>query len=126
MGAGLRGADPRTGRDRMSNFGRNLALWVIIALLLVVLFNLFQPGTNHDTSTEVAYSDFLHQVDSGQVRDVVIEGQTVSGQLKDGTSFETYIPDDPTLVNRLTSKDVRVIAKPPSSDANPLLHYLLS
>ncbi len=110
----------------MSNFGRNLALWVIIALLLVVLFNLFQPGTNHDTSTEVAYSDFLHQVDSGQVRDVVIEGQTVSGQLKDGTSFETYIPDDPTLVNRLTSKDVRVIAKPPSSDANPLLHYLLS
>ncbi len=42
----------------MSNFGRNLALWVIIALLLVVLFNLFQPGSTSHPSTQVAYSDF--------------------------------------------------------------------
>ncbi len=110
----------------MSNFGRNLALWVIIALLLVVLFNLFQPSTTQHSSTQVAYSDFLSQVDHGQVRDVVIQGQTVSGQLSDGRAFETYVPDDPTLVQRLTSKGVRVIAKPPSTDVNPLLHYLLS
>ncbi len=43
----------------MSNFGRNLALWVIIALLLVVLFNLFQPGVSHTNSTQIAYSDFI-------------------------------------------------------------------
>jgi len=43
----------------MSNFGRNLALWVIIALLLVVLFNLFQPGSSHPAATQVAYSDFI-------------------------------------------------------------------
>ncbi len=110
----------------MSNFGRNLALWVIIALLLVVLFNLFQPGTTQHTATQVAYSDFLGEVNRGQVRDVVIQGQTVSGQLTDGRAFETYTPQDPTLVSRLTSKGVRVIAKPPSGDVNPLLHYLLS
>ena len=110
----------------MSNFGRNLALWVIIALLLVVLFNLFQPGTTHPSATQVAYSDFLTDVNSGQVRDVVIQGRDISGQLTDGRTFSTYTPDDPSLVKRLTDKNVRVIAKPRDSDVNPLMHYLLS
>jgi len=110
----------------MSNFGRNLALWVIIALLLVVLFNLFQPGMTRSTATQEAYSDFLTQVNQGQVRDVVIQGRQISGQLADGRSFETYTPEDPSLVSRLTDKGVRVIAKPQDADVNPLLHYLLS
>ncbi|MGE0416686.1 MAG: ATP-dependent zinc metalloprotease FtsH [Acetobacteraceae bacterium] len=109
----------------MSNFGRNLALWVIIALLLVVLFNLFQPGTSHNNATQVAYSDFISEVNGGRVRDVVIQGRTVSGQLTDGRTFQTYTPEDPSLVQRLTDKGVRVIAKPEDSD-NPMLHYLLS
>jgi cell division protease FtsH len=110
----------------MSNFGRNLALWVIIALLLVVLFNLFQPGTTRSASTQVAYSDFIGDVNGGRVRDVVIQGHTVSGNLTNGSSFQTYTPQDPSLVSRLTDKGVRVIAKPEDSDVNPLLHYLLS
>jgi cell division protease FtsH len=110
----------------MSNFGRNLALWVIIALLLVVLFNLFQPGTTRSTSTQIAYSDFITEVNQGHVRDVVIQGRDISGQLSDGRTFDTYTPDDPTLVHQLTSHGVRVIAKPPETDVNPLLHYLLS
>ncbi|HLJ05737.1 MAG TPA: ATP-dependent zinc metalloprotease FtsH, partial [Acetobacteraceae bacterium] len=110
----------------MSNFGRNLALWVIIALLLVVLFNLFQPGSNHTAATQVAYSDFINEVNGGRVRDVVIQGRTVSGQLTDGRTFQTYTPEDSTLVQRLTDKGVRVIAKPDDDGANPLLHYLLS
>jgi cell division protease FtsH len=113
-------------RKRMSNFGRNLALWVVIALLLVVLFNLFQPGSTQTNATQIAYSDFLTDVNKGQVRDVVIQGHTVSGQLADGRSFETYTPTDPTLISRLTDKGVHVVAKPETADANPLLHYLLS
>jgi cell division protease FtsH len=110
----------------MSNFGRNLALWVIIALLLVVLFNLFQPGGSRTAATQVAYSDFINEVNGGRVRDVVIQGRTVSGQLTDGRTFQTYTPEDASLVGRLTDKGVRVIAKPEDSDVNPLLHYLLS
>jgi cell division protease FtsH len=110
----------------MSNFGRNLALWVIIALLLVVLFNLFQPGVTHTSATQMAYSDFLTEVNTGRVRDVVIQGRTVSGQLNDGRTFQTYTPEDPALVGRLTDKGVRVIAKPEDNDVNPLLHLLLS
>jgi|UniRef100_A0A8J4HAR4 cell division protease FtsH len=110
----------------MSNFGRNLALWVVIALLLVVLFNLFQPSASHQAANQVAYSDFIGDMNAGHVRDVVIQGRTITGQLADGRSFQTYTPEDPTLVQRLTDKGVRVIAKPEDSDVNPLLHYLLS
>jgi cell division protease FtsH len=110
----------------MSNFGRNLALWVIIALLLVVLFNLFQPGASHTNATQVAYSDFIADVNAGRVRDVVIQGRTVTGQLNDGHAFQTYTPEDPTLVKSLTDKNIRVIAKPEDDGVNPLVHILVS
>jgi cell division protease FtsH len=115
----------------MSNFGRNLALWVIIALLLVVLFSLFQPGGirgNSSTTnvTQMAYSEFLDSVKQGNVKDVVIQDRNISGDLKDGRAFETYTPDDPSLVQTLTAKNVEIVAKPADADSNPLLHYLLS
>ncbi len=110
----------------MSNFGRNLALWVVIALLLVVLFNLFQPGTSRAPATQVAYSDFIGEVNGGHVRTAVIQGRTVSGSYSDGRPYQTYTPEDPTLVRRLTDKGVLVTAKPEDSDVNPLLHYVLS
>ncbi len=112
-------------KDRMSNFGRNLALWVVIALLLVVLFNLFQPSSGRAPATQVAYSDFVADVNGSRVRDVLIQGRTVSGSLTDGRTFQTYTPEDPSLVARLTEKGVRVIAKPEESD-NPFLHLVLS
>jgi cell division protease FtsH len=110
----------------MSNFGRNLALWVIIALLLVVLFNLFQPNPARQIANQIAYSDFIADVNAGHVRDVVIQGHTITGQLSDGRSFQTYTPDDPSLIQRLTDKGVHVVARPEDSDVNPVLHYLLS
>src|SRR3954449_8141300 len=85
-----------TGKASVNNFGRNLALWVIVALLLVALFNLFTPSTsNQRGAQQVAYSDFLNEVGAGHVRDVVIQGRTVTGQLSDGRTFQTYTPEDP-------------------------------
>lgn len=115
------------GNRTVNNFGRNLALWVIVALLLVALFNLFQPSSStRQTGQQVAYSDFLNEVNGGRVRDVTIQGRTLTGQLSDGRTFSTYTPEDPALVSRLTDKGVRVVAKPEESDVNPLFHYLLS
>jgi cell division protease FtsH len=111
----------------VNNFGRNLALWVIVALLLVALFNLFQPsGNSRAGAQQVAYSDFVNEVNAGHVRDVVIQGRTVTGQLSDGRNFQTYTPEDPQLVSRLTEKGVRVVARPEESEVNPLFHYLMS
>ncbi|MBS7810916.1 ATP-dependent zinc metalloprotease FtsH [Roseococcus sp. XZZS9] len=117
----------RRGSRDVSNFGRNLALWVIVALLLVALFNLFQPSNSTSRAqTQVAYSDFINEVTAGHVRDVVIQGRTVSGQLTDGRSFSTYTPEDPQLVSRLTEKGVRVVARPEESEVNPLFQILIS
>ena len=117
----------RHGNSEVNNFGRNLALWVIVALLLVALFNLFQPSSGPGRTTQqVAYSDFLNEVNAGHVRDVTIQGRTVTGQLTDGRSFQTFTPEDPTLVSRLTDRGVRVVARAEESDVNPLFHYLLS
>ena len=105
----------------MSNFGRNLALWVIIALLLVLLVSVFQPGSGQRGAQELAYSDFITDVDTGKVRSVVIQDHNVSGVFTDGTAFSTYTPDDPELVSRLTGKNVQVSAKSQDSDMSPLL-----
>jgi len=112
----------------VSNFGRNLALWVIVALLLVALFNLFQPsgGTANRAQMQVAYSDFLNEVGAGHVRDVTIQGPNILGSLTDGRSFATFAPSDPGLVTRLTEKGVRVVARPIESDQNPLFQILIS
>jgi cell division protease FtsH len=111
----------------VNNFGRNLALWVIVALLLVALFNLFQPSSStRQTGQQVAYSDFLNEVNGGRVRDVTIQGRTLTGKLSDGQGFSTYTPEDPTLVGKLTDKGVRVVARPEESDVNPLFQILIS
>ncbi|MFC3674554.1 ATP-dependent zinc metalloprotease FtsH [Ferrovibrio xuzhouensis] len=109
----------------MNMFGRNLALWVIIGLLVVALFNLFQGPSNRSSSSSVAYSEFLNDVQSGQITDVSIQGHTVSGHYRDGRSFSTYTPNDPTLVAKLTERGVRVNAVPPEEN-NTLMQILIS
>jgi cell division protease FtsH len=110
----------------MSNFGRNLALWVIIALLLVVLFNLFQPGSSQHGAKAIAYSDFISDVNAGRVQDVTIQGHTIAGEYTDHQSFQTYAPDDPGIVQRLSDKNIRFNVKPDDDGVSPLLHLLLS
>ncbi|MFT8818694.1 MAG: ATP-dependent metallopeptidase FtsH/Yme1/Tma family protein, partial [Komagataeibacter saccharivorans] len=110
----------------MNNFGRNLALWVIIIVLLLLLFNVFQPGSVQHASQQLAYSDFIGDVNSGHVRSVVVQEHNITGTLTDGTSFDTYAPQDPTLIPRLTEKGVEVAAKPLESDTNPILRYLIN
>ncbi|MCZ6512086.1 MAG: ATP-dependent zinc metalloprotease FtsH [Alphaproteobacteria bacterium] len=109
----------------MNNFGKNLALWVIIALLVVALFNLFQSSSRNGAEQKLAFSDFLDQVNGGQVADVTIEGNDVSGTLRNGTPFKTFTPDDPQLVQRLTDQGVHITAAPEKS-MHPVLGMLLN
>ena len=110
----------------MSNFGRNLALWVIIALLLVVLFNLFQPGSATHGAKGIPYSDFISDVNSGRVQDVSIQGHSITGEYTDHQAFQTYAPDDPNMVSRLSDKGIRFTVKPDDDGVSPLLHMLIS
>ena len=89
---------------------KNIALWVVIALIMVMLFHLFnQPASE---ATTFAYSEFLEILEKGEVKEVVIQGNEVMGKLTDDTQFETYVPEDARLVERLTEKKVMISAKP--------------
>ncbi len=109
----------------MNNFSKNLALWVIIGLLLIALFNLFQPPAR-GTQTSLPFSDFLSQVESGGISDVTIQGNSISGHYADGKLFTTYAPNDPGLVDRLTDSGVRITAAPADDGMPSLLGVLIS
>jgi cell division protease FtsH len=94
-----------------SNF-RNFALWVVIGLLLVALFNMFSGPTQQGGGTDIAYSQFLSEVDNGRIRDVTIMGQQITGVYTDGSQFQTFAPDDPNLVQDLSNAGVRITARP--------------
>ena len=71
----------------MNNFGKNLALWIVIGLLLVALFNLFQTSSTRGPQSTLAFSDFVADVGRGQVTDVTIQGNGISGHFTDGRAF---------------------------------------
>ena len=110
----------------MNNFSKNLALWVIIGLLLIALFNLFQTPSGRGPQTSLAFSDFLAEVDQGRVSDVTIQGDNISGHFSDGRAFSTYAPQDPNLVTRLSDAGVRITAQPVDDSMPSLLGVLVS
>ena len=110
----------------MNNFGKNLALWIIIGLLLVALFNLFQSSSTRSPQASVPFSDFLNEVERGQVADVTIKGNQISGHFTDGRSFSTYSPPDANVVDRLADRGVRISAMPDDSNVPSLFSVLLS
>jgi cell division protease FtsH len=110
----------------VNNFGKNLALWIVIGLLLVALFNLFQTSSSRGPQSTLAFSDFLNDVNRGQVSDVTIQGNNISGHFTDSRAFTTYAPSDPNLVNRLTEKNVRITAAPVDENVPSLFGVLIS
>ncbi|MFK4825271.1 ATP-dependent zinc metalloprotease FtsH [Paenochrobactrum sp. BZR 588] len=106
---------------------RNFALWAIIALLLIALFNLFQSPGQRTASREIPYSQFIDDVSNGRVKSVTITGQRVSGSYGDNSStFQTYSPGDTGLVSRLEEKGVTITARPESDGSGSLFGILLS
>jgi len=105
---------------------RNFALWVIIVLLLLALFTLFQNPGQRASSQEISFSQLLTEVDQNHVRDVVIQGPDIHGTFTNGSSFQTYAPNDPSLVKRLYDNKVNVTAKPPGDNVPWFVSLLVS
>ncbi len=94
----------------MNPLQKNIALWLVISLIFVLLFHLFnQPQQAMET---IVYSDFIGHIERGQVMEVTIQGEKVTGKLIDGRSFKTYAPRDAELVSLLKEKKVRIAVKP--------------
>jgi len=105
---------------------KNLMMWSIIVLLVVGLFQLFQNPNKNLASDKMPFSEFLKNIDDGRVVQVEIKGNDIVGILSDGTSFNTYAPNDPNLVEKLTSKGVSITASPIEDKMPSLLGILLS
>ncbi|MFQ5587477.1 MAG: ATP-dependent zinc metalloprotease FtsH [Nitrospiria bacterium] len=96
----------------MNPRSKNLALWIVVGLFMILLFNLFNT-TPHQIEDEIIFSDFMVKTEKGEVSEVTIRDNFISGTLKDGTNFKTYTANDPDLVKTLREKNVRITAKPP-------------
>ena len=103
---------------------KNLIMWVIIVLLSVGLFNMFQdPSKINAERNTLPFSNFLNEVDAGRVVEVQIQGNNISGILADGNKFKTYSPNYPELVDKLSSNGVSIVATPTEDKMPSLLEY---
>ncbi len=96
---------------------RNFAIWVAVAALLLVLFQVFQSQSQTARPSDIAYSDFRAMVDNGGVKDVTISGNRLNGTGTNDKAFTTLMPEDPGIVDHLFKKNVKIIAKAPDDES---------
>ncbi|MGQ0742375.1 MAG: ATP-dependent zinc metalloprotease FtsH [Alphaproteobacteria bacterium] len=110
----------------MTNF-RNLTLWVVIALLLVLLFNLFQGTGQRASASAIPYSDFYQHVVGDNVKSVVMQGEQISGEFKNGQRFTTVaLKGDTSLAERLHEHRVSVTVQPGEENSPTLLNVFIN
>jgi cell division protease FtsH len=94
----------------LNPFYKNMALWLVITLMMIMLYNLFSQ--QHLAETDISYSEFLFMVEADQVTEVVIQGQELLVTDRDGLKFKVYSPQDPNLIDTLRTKGVAIKARP--------------
>ncbi|MBP6750728.1 MAG: ATP-dependent zinc metalloprotease FtsH [Xanthomonadaceae bacterium] len=111
----------------MSVLGKNLLLWVVVAIVLMMVFRSFSPSLQAGSET-LTYDEFVRQVRDDRVEKVVIEedGTTIHGVRKDKSRFITFTPGDRELVNDLLNRKVEIVQSPPSSGRGILLSLLFN
>ena len=94
----------------MNNLSKNIAIWLIIAVVLMTVFNQF--GAQRTAQSQMPYSQFIEEVRAQQITKVTIEGNVLKGQRSDGQRFTSYAPSDPWMVSDLLKNGVQIEAKP--------------
>ena len=106
---------------------KNLAMWGIIVLLTIGLYNMFKnPQGPMSVKNNIIFSEFLSEVDNGRVVQVEIQGKNIKGVFSNGKMFTTYAPDDPNLIEKLSDKGVSISASPLEEKMPSILGILLS
>jgi cell division protease FtsH len=107
------------------NFSRNAALWIIVILLLFALFNLFQGSAMRGAQEDLKYSEFVTKAEKGEIGEVTIQGQKITGEYANGRSFQTTVPENTDVASMLLAAGVEVNVSP-AEEVNPLLSILIS
>jgi cell division protease FtsH len=109
--------------NRLSPFYKNIALWLLISLVMIFLFNYFNTTEHARNKATLTYSQFVELVKGDKVKSVTLQGDEITGEQKDGPPFKSYSPSDPDLVKLLQKKGVEITAKP--KDDSPWYTTLL-
>jgi len=97
------------------NTYRSIFIWLLIGIMMILLFNLL--GTPRKAEQEMIFSEFMTKLEAGDIEEVIIKGDIINGQLKDGKKFKTFSVEYPELVKMLRSKDVKITVTP--EEQNP-------
>ena len=95
----------------MNNVARNVIIWLIFGAALIGLFNLFQSPSSGQPGNELAYSDFVAEVEAQQINEVLIDGRALRGESKNGRVITSVMPEGTDIVAVLDKNDVRIVAK---------------
>jgi len=106
----------------MNTFLRNIGIWLVIGLVMLMLFNLVGPRESNER--EISFSEFISQIESGSVLEVIIRGSQIHGVSDTNGSFQTQVPNYPALFKILDSHQVRVKVEP--TDETNLFMAILS
>jgi len=98
----------------VNQISRNVALWLVLLLMLLLLVNL--SSRKQDKPPDIAFSEFVDAVQRGDVAEVTIQGLDVLGKYQGDREFKTYTPDDRNLISLLRENQVRITAKPEDTD----------
>ena len=98
----------------MNQFSRNLALWLVLGLMVVLLFNMFQAQQVRDQ--ELSYSDFIKEVGEGRVESVTMQGDTLRGRLEGDKDFRTYAPPGHDAAQHILDKQIPFTVRPEMQD----------
>ena len=110
----------------MNNLARNIIIWLIFGAALIGLFNLFQSPSSGQPTDQLAYSDFVAEVEAQQINEVLIEGRNLRGQNKNGRVVTSVMPEGTDIVAVLDANDVRIVASPENSGMPSFFSILLS
>lgn len=110
----------------MKNTGKNIIIWITIFAGLMLFYDLIQGGVASSNQSKFAFSDFLHKVEDGQIRDITIQGNLIEGHFSDGTKFNTYGTYYPELIDKLKSRGARIEILPLETKMNSFIGILAS
>ena len=107
---------------------KNFVIWAIILVLALAVFNLFRSPSGGEQSQEISYSELLSEAESGNIGEILVEGQDISGRFANGQAFVSRAPDAPDVAAQIYERNrgVNITAAPPRADAPTLMSVLIS
>ena len=110
----------------MGKFKKNFLVWLVIGFILASFYNSFIRINKNVQIQDIAFSEFLNELEKGNILDVNIKGDLINGNMLDGKKFKTYAPYDPSLVEKLSKQNVTINVEPVNNNKSSFFSIILS